>query len=934
MKLSLKLIILVLLLNFTSSFSQKIQIANEFAVNISSNQDYISGNTGLVYEKEFRSEGSGYVKVHFTNFDLSPGDYVKVRSLNSSDEYIYSNQGKIINTQNQMINNFWSTTLWSDSIIVELYSAQGNSSHYGFDIDTVAYGHSMDKINQAFQSIDSNFETVCSADDREAIVCYDGTEIGRKSEAVCRLLIGGGGLCTGWLLGCDGNVMTNNHCIGSTAEAQNTEFLFNFQFDDCLETMNATSDLVATSSILIQTDGSLDFTLVMLPVNPVPTYGFLSLSSAIPVLNERIYIPQHPGGRRKEIAVNTDVDGDANGFAKIIDIGGLPNRVEYQADTEGGSSGSPVIRYSDHLVVAIHNTGGCPNGSFGRSDELIAAIGTNMPNCGVDDPNPESPSISFNSSNAIVNENTDCSFQDIDFTLRIALPASNNADVTITPQAGSTTTIGVDFELLTPTLSFSAGDTTDKVGTIRIYNDAFIEGEESLTLDLSLNANGGDANIGNQGAFTVTILDDDFDPSVGNQINLASDDFESTLANWTITGNGTPTFALGDEAAAASGAWNANGNATNFVFINDDACNCTMDNERLMYNLPIDLSNVSNASLSFDLIHRDSNDQFASDSYAQVSTDNGVTWQNVGDEFITYTTWTNLTIDLSAYAGQSNVMISFLYNDLGNWAYGLAIDNFSVDGNGNAFIQTNVNDGISSATLPLASTGLVYAYDSLDGSIMAHIENNDNFDYDCVDVSVSRAGTSGQPHQGSTGALLAMDKQFDITPSQNTQTGNAAVTFYLTEDEVAGWETAVSNAGGSHTRTDLHISRTPAIGDEEVIVATIGSYDGHVTLTGNFTGIDGVFTFAPQEVLLSVSEFDTDAFSIYPNPVSDVLTIQTKNTLDTISIYDINGRQINSTKLNSNQLTNQINVSTLSQGLYFIEIKSNNSKQVQKFIKK
>jgi len=73
--------------------------------------------------------------------------------------------------------------------------------------------------------------------------------------------------------------------------------------------------------------------------------------------------------------VVTDSGGTADGFSSVFDTN-LNNTqsVRYLADTEGGSSGSPVIDYNSNLVIAIHNTGGCPNGSYGRSDELISEL--------------------------------------------------------------------------------------------------------------------------------------------------------------------------------------------------------------------------------------------------------------------------------------------------------------------------------------------------------------------------------------------------------------------------------------------------------------------------------------------------------------------------------------------------------------------------------
>jgi len=35
--------------------------------------------------------------------------------------------------------------------------------------------------------------------------------------------------------------------------------------------------------------------------------------------------------------------------------------VGYNADTQGGSSGSPVLSATDNAVVALHHCGGCQN---------------------------------------------------------------------------------------------------------------------------------------------------------------------------------------------------------------------------------------------------------------------------------------------------------------------------------------------------------------------------------------------------------------------------------------------------------------------------------------------------------------------------------------------------------------------------------------------
>ena len=84
---------------------------------------------------------------------------------------------------------------------------------------------------------------------------------------------------------------------------------------------------------------------------------------------------------------------------------------------------------------------------------------------------------------------------------------------------------------------------------------------------------------------------------------------------------------------------------------------------------------------------------------------------------------------------------------------------------------------------------------------------------------------------------------------------------------------------------------------------------------------------------LSVSEFEAKGFLIYPNPVNNILTIEGKTALESIVVYDVNGRQLKTIDLEDNQLQYLLDVSVLSQGIYFIEVQSGSYKSSKKFIK-
>ena len=81
---------------------------------------------------------------------------------------------------------------------------------------------------------------------------------------------------------------------------------------------------------------------------------------------------------------------------------------------------------------------------------------------------------------------------------------------------------------------------------------------------------------------------------------------------------------------------------------------------------------------------------------------------------------------------------------------------------------------------------------------------------------------------------------------------------------------------------------------------------------------------------LSTAENKQSTFNLYPNPATETLFITSENNLiEKIAVYSINGKLVLSEKENVNQL----NVSSLSNGLYFVEITSENGTAIQKFMK-
>lgn len=81
---------------------------------------------------------------------------------------------------------------------------------------------------------------------------------------------------------------------------------------------------------------------------------------------------------------------------------------------------------------------------------------------------------------------------------------------------------------------------------------------------------------------------------------------------------------------------------------------------------------------------------------------------------------------------------------------------------------------------------------------------------------------------------------------------------------------------------------------------------------------------------LGLGEQTASAISFGPNPASETITIQTKATDFNVVIYDMAGHRVLSENLKNK---NELNVSSLKQGTYVIEIEAEGTILQDKFIK-
>jgi len=281
---------------------------------------------------------SSFVKVHLDSLELEEGDSL-----------VLSDGDKAIKT----VNGPFSGEIWLPSVTTGIaYLTLESSGRSG------SAGYSVDKVGVGFFS-GHEPESICGIDDRRNAVCYD-SQMQTFGLPVGRMLFSDGAgwyLCTGSLVSPNGHFLTNNHCIEEEYGASTLEVWWNYKAATCGGS-SGEYDHVTTGSTFRTTNPTLDFTLLQISDPTLyDRYGYLKIAARNPVKGESIWIPQHGGGTIKKFAVDSDMDG---GHATVVDESvsgyGSDTDIGYWADTEEGSSGSPVLD-SNNKILALHHFG-------------------------------------------------------------------------------------------------------------------------------------------------------------------------------------------------------------------------------------------------------------------------------------------------------------------------------------------------------------------------------------------------------------------------------------------------------------------------------------------------------------------------------------------------------------------------------------------------
>lgn len=158
--------------------------------------------------------------------------------------------------------------------------------------------------------------------------------------------------CTGFMI-TDNLLLTNHHCISTIDTCFATVAIFGYQRDRSGRILPTKQyDCIA----VVATDITLDYSLLRMDGSPgeISQWGSLKIDHlAVLVASQPLYMVQHPSGEPKRVTMDNcrvstlEAEGSLSGFKS--DFG-------HVCDTESGSSGSPMIDRSNH-VVGLHHLG-------------------------------------------------------------------------------------------------------------------------------------------------------------------------------------------------------------------------------------------------------------------------------------------------------------------------------------------------------------------------------------------------------------------------------------------------------------------------------------------------------------------------------------------------------------------------------------------------
>ncbi|MBQ6306606.1 MAG: T9SS type A sorting domain-containing protein [Bacteroidales bacterium] len=171
---------------------------------------------------------------------------------------------------------------------------------------------------------------------------------------------------------------------------------------------------------------------------------------------------------------------------------------------------------------------------------------------------------------------------------------------------------------------------------------------------------------------------------------------------------------------------------------------------------------------------------------------------------------------------------------------------------------------------------------------------------------------------------------FTVESGRNLVANFAVLTFQITATVVPA-EGGTAIGGGTYNYGDVVTIEVDTNEDWAFMNWTENGSVVSEEKTYTFTALEDHTFVANLEYTEGVGEQNGSQTVIYPNPVSDKMTIEAQETIGTVEIYNLMGAMVYSQKNCTNKV--EINAADLQSGIYFIRLTNDKVSETRRFVK-
>jgi hypothetical protein len=494
----------------------------------------------------------------------------------------------------------------------------------------------------------------------------------------------------------------------------------------------------------------------------------------------------------------------------------------------------------------------------------------------------------------------------------------------------STATLGEDFDISTTSLIFGVSETevTQDV-TITIYNDAIIEGFETIQMNFE--------NNNETREKTITIEDDDYFPVLGTgTVELLNQNFTTTgpPEGWSVSEPDLNAWAFNGINSASERAY-----VVPAILRTPEPTyegNRQEDSDILLFSKEIDASGITNVNVSFDWEAGGEREAGALLDYGEflytIDGNRFISVERFGtteEPFGTNALGT-LSMEIPALDRSKFVLIWKWHSDaLVTGIYSFSFGNVVVTGS-DTIVESDLADSVSEN---INASDPAYFISDQDEGLIGFIENP-SADLGCVTLEITEVGTS---KNFTNIAGNYSGKVIKITADgADASTATYDLTLYYTDGELSDF-TNPNNA-------QIIKVNSANIDDATDNIATNYARTGSLLLEntekeyrsfkGTFTGANSTFSIVTGDVL-SNETISSSSFNVYPTLAKSSESIHITNSktfIYSVDVYTITGKLIKSVNFN-NKYNVEVPMSKLSSGVYFLNINKDRT-STHKFIVK